>query len=243
MNKIDSKILFLKETDSTNSFLKRNYRNYDSGTVVVAEKQLSGKGSSGRIFYSDIGGLYVSFLLKPPYTFPVNMITPLAAVAAFKTLELFGCPSLSVKWVNDIYSFRKKICGILTESVVSQNSFDCVIVGIGINVCTPENNFNAAISDIACSLFKYSDKNAVKRVLYALIKEFFTLYESASLNEIADFYAEHSLLKGKFVTVKSGNSVVSGICKGFNSDCNIIIASQDGEKIISSGSVISFDDI
>lgn len=43
-----------------------------------------------------------------------------------------------IKWPNDLVLSGKKICGILTEMSTDLDSIRYIIVGIGINVNTPD---------------------------------------------------------------------------------------------------------
>ena len=241
MSENKRKFIRLKEVDSTNDFLKRSYRDLPDGCVAIAERQFGGKGSRGRKFFSEKGGLYASILLKPPYKIDVDMLTPLAAAAVMKALRSFNCPDLSIKWVNDVLSQGKKICGILCESVVTEGVFDCVIVGIGINVCPPENGFDSSIKDSVASLYSERIPGAVDSVEKALLNAFFTLYENGNEAEISEFYAKNSYLNGKLVTVSRGNETFHGKCAGFNAKCNIILKTENGEVTLSSGSVVTYE--
>ncbi|MDE5765637.1 MAG: biotin--[acetyl-CoA-carboxylase] ligase, partial [Clostridia bacterium] len=106
------KIIELEEIDSTNEFCKRF--NFEEDVIVVAEKQVKGKGTNGREFVSDEGGLYVSLMRRLPNfdfknTFSI-MIN--ACVAVCKTVESFGLKP-TVKWANDVLVDGRKICGTL----------------------------------------------------------------------------------------------------------------------------------
>ncbi|MDE7076174.1 MAG: biotin--[acetyl-CoA-carboxylase] ligase, partial [Clostridia bacterium] len=109
------KIIELEEIDSTNEFCKRF--NFEEDVIVVAEKQVKGKGTNGREFVSDEGGLYVSLMRRLPNfdfknTFSI-MIN--ACVAVCKTVESFGL-NPTVKWANDVLVDGSKICGTLIEN-------------------------------------------------------------------------------------------------------------------------------
>ena len=93
----------------------------------------------GRTFYSPAGcGLYMSLLLRPRMR-PEDAlaVTPAAAVAAAQAIEAAAGRPAGIKWVNDIQIEGKKVCGILTESASSAGSLDCIVCGIGIDLCPP----------------------------------------------------------------------------------------------------------
>ncbi|MBO4919296.1 MAG: biotin--[acetyl-CoA-carboxylase] ligase [Erysipelotrichaceae bacterium] len=129
MNKIH-----FKEIDSTNTWLKENYRTLEDMTSVSARLQTAGRGRRGRSWESQEGNLYLSLLLKDEkYLRHVDAISTVSAYLILKVLEGYGIKDLGIKWPNDIYVKDEKICGILLESV-STDRLECLIIGIGLNV-------------------------------------------------------------------------------------------------------------
>ena len=99
----------LKKTDSTNEYIKK-YLKKRQDALVRADFQTAGKGTKGRSFISEKGGLYVSKL-----TFYKNLMVKDAwsimvdnAMAVVKTLIAFGVEP-KIKWPNDIIVNDKKI--------------------------------------------------------------------------------------------------------------------------------------
>lgn len=112
-------------------------------TVVLAEKQEMGYGRKGNAWYSPEGGLYFSVILPKSNIDDLQIMTILAAFSVAKTIkEQFGVEPF-VKLPNDVYLNGKKICGILTENVISAPLGDArpegggdiksSVIGIGIN--------------------------------------------------------------------------------------------------------------
>lgn len=121
-----------------------------AGTVVTARMQTGGKGTKGRSFHSpQKTGIYMSVLLRGVSSSRILDVTPLAAVAVSKTLDELCGVRTNIKWVNDIYLNRKKVCGILTQAETVEKNVNFIIVGIGINLFKPENGFPDEIKDIA----------------------------------------------------------------------------------------------
>ncbi len=128
------KRIHFREIDSTNEYAK-GLRALGQDAVITADRQTSGKGTKGRSFSSDEGGVYVTkltfyqdFLAREAFKMMAS-----AAVAVCETLEYYGLKPV-IKWVNDIYVNDRKICGILIENVFSGNTVSSSIVGIGLNV-------------------------------------------------------------------------------------------------------------
>jgi len=123
--------------DSTNEEAARlGAEGAPDGTLVVAASQRRGRGRMGRSWVSPGGSnLYLSLLLRPPWT--VSEIPPLplaAAVAVAETLETVLEERPTVKWPNDVLFAGKKLCGILCELAAEADRVRHVIVGVGLNV-------------------------------------------------------------------------------------------------------------
>lgn len=101
--------------------------------AVIAETQSSGKGRRGKSWDSPSGGLWLTSALAVPSVETVLQSAMVAAHAvASAVLVETGIRTL-VKWPNDLLIERRKVCGILTETLVQTGS-TTLLVGIGINV-------------------------------------------------------------------------------------------------------------
>ena len=110
--------------DSTNTYFKNNYQNYQDKSVLIANKQTNGRGRFERTWKSN-NDICFSILYKKKELFSV--IAPLAIIYALKDLNIDAL----IKWPNDIYVNNKKLSGILIEDIY-KDSFLASIVGIGI---------------------------------------------------------------------------------------------------------------
>lgn len=132
--KKEVKRIHFDQIGSTNDYAK-GLRALGQDAVVTADKQTGGRGTKGRSFSSDVGGVYVTKLTfyRDFSAREAFKIMAGAAVAVCETLEFYGLRP-AIKWVNDIYVDDKKICGILIENVFSGNTVSSSVVGIGLNV-------------------------------------------------------------------------------------------------------------
>ena len=147
------KTISVKSIDSTNTYLK-NLKKPKEDTLIIAKKQTGGRGTKGRSFICEEGGVYMSLLklypCKAKDSFSIMMNS---AVAVVKTLSAFDIKA-KIKWPNDIIVNGKKICGILIENVFEGDEVARSIVGIGLNVNNP---LASEIKDIAISNTGQSD--------------------------------------------------------------------------------------
>jgi len=216
--------------DSTNSLLKQMTQ-YDEGYILIADSQSAGRGRLGRSFYSPPGsGVYFSVLLKPKTPADNGFITAAAAVAACDAISsVFGAQA-GIKWVNDIYTDGRKVCGILAESALSSCS-DIplyVILGVGINVYMPEGGFPAGISEIAGALSDKPERDGRNSLISFFINRFFELYRGFDKNVILEAYREREIVTGKKITVLSGGNRREALAVGIDGSCGLIVEYPDG---------------
>lgn len=107
------------------------------GTVVIAERQTSGRGRDGRVWQSPPGGLYLSAILRP--SLPIVNVPPMTlaiGVGVCDAVRSTGAPC-TLKWPNDLLVRGRKLAGVLVETQSQGNRLESVVVGIGINIEGP----------------------------------------------------------------------------------------------------------
>lgn len=166
--RVEMKRIFLQETESTNEYVKA-HRAAGENLLVVAGKQTGGRGTKGRSFSSEFGGVYLSLLRFYQELPALNafQIMQGAAAAVCETLAFFGL-NPKIKWPNDVYVGGKKICGILIENALKGKYIGSSIVGIGLNVF---NELPDELLDRATTIFQETgEKIDVERVIETLVR-------------------------------------------------------------------------
>jgi BirA family biotin operon repressor/biotin-[acetyl-CoA-carboxylase] ligase len=129
------KAYYFDSIDSTqNQAMKMALDEANNGTVIIAEKQTSGKGRLGRKWISPKGGIWLSIILRPKFDISVITLFPIAAALALsnaieKTLNIKS----ELKWPNDITIKGKKVAGMLVDASIESNKIENLILGVGIN--------------------------------------------------------------------------------------------------------------
>lgn len=137
---MNSKIMWLNDVESTNSFLAEKIQKKGSlphGFVVCADYQSAGRGQGSNQWESERAkNLLFSLLLKPQSVTVLNqfIISQVVALSLRDTVEKFLQHKVSIKWPNDIYVGDKKIAGILIENFLQGTKIKQSIVGVGLNV-------------------------------------------------------------------------------------------------------------
>jgi len=190
------KKIFLESTTSTNDAARAFGEKGERELVVVAKEQRRGRGRNDRLWISDAGGLYSSFVVKK------NRFLPLiAAVSAAETVELY-VDEVEIKWPNDIMVNGKKMCGILCEGC---RDFDIAGIGINVNNIVP---LESAVSLRAFVKEELSIEDVLDSLVYNMEKN---LLRSGA--EIAEEYRKRCKMLGKRVGVQLKDGFIEGIAE------------------------------
>lgn len=232
----DTPIYIYEEVDSTNTRLIELSSEYDlpSFTLCVSEFQSHGKGRLGRGFQSPKGtGIYMSILIHEEIG-PFDLLTIQAAVAVAEAIETITGLNPQIKWVNDLYLNGKKICGILSQGMLSQDAFAKAVVGIGINVNTPASTFLPEIQSKAGSLQVEIDRNE-------LIGEIVTRYKDIvthrTRTEVIEAYKSRCFILGEKISFEKDGRIIYGTAANINSEGHLIVQTAEGLIELSTGEV------
>ncbi len=124
-----------KKVKSTNNTAIRIIKEtkYNLG-MIVAEKQLNGRGQYGKKWISAKGNLFISFFNELNQTnLSINTITKINCLLVKKLLSSFTSKKILFKKPNDLLIDKKKISGILQEVIFARDK-KFLITGIGINI-------------------------------------------------------------------------------------------------------------
>ena len=138
MNNITFNLIHVEKTNSTNSYLSAlcEKQKVPDFTVVLSEFQSAGRGQRGNSWESDSHkNLTFSYVLYPYFMDVHNqfLLSEIASLSVKDTLSAYT-DNISIKWPNDIYWKKKKICGMLIENDLTNTHINRSINGIGINI-------------------------------------------------------------------------------------------------------------
>ncbi len=135
-------IIFLKEIDSTHTYLKDYIKlyGYKNPLAVVTTHQTNGIGSRDNSWYGEKENLYFSFVMDKnhlPKDLPFQSASIYFSFLLKELLFKYGS-KVWLKWPNDFYIDNKKIGGTITN--ISNDLFYC---GIGINLNLAVDKFGS----------------------------------------------------------------------------------------------------
>ena len=223
------KIIPFQSIDSTNSYLKENFKSLAEGDVCFSLHQTGGKGRRGRVWQDEGKDLLFSILFLEGLNEKLALALPLLSGAAVaQTLVGLGFDP-KIKWPNDVLLNDKKCCGILVEGV-SETSIDAIISGIGINL--NEDSFPEDIAYKATSLHIQSGLTYdPKEVLSLFLKEFDELYEDYKRGgkRYLMLIRERIYLLGTEVYLNYHKENLSGTVEGIDDEGSLLL--NDGKRV------------
>lgn len=241
---VAKEVLYFDTIDSTNTKAQElAEKGYPSGTLVVADKQESGKGRRGRSWVSPSGtGIFMTLMIKPDIN-PNNasMLTLVAALAVAKAITSVTGEEALIKWPNDIVVNGKKVCGILTEMNAQFDYINHIVVGIGINV--HNESFPEEISQMASSLMiEAGGKRFHRAQIIAETMSYFEQYYDTFLKtqDLSAFVREYDELlvnRNKSVRVLDPKEPFDGKAMGITPKGELIVDTWESRKLVSSGEV------
>ena len=234
----DVRIVVKDEVSSTNDEAKRlMLSSPGSRAVVAADRQLCGRGRFGRAFYSPAGtGLYLSAVIHPDASFSRAVTyTAAAAVASARAIEKTAGVEAHIKWINDLYIGRRKVCGILTEADTDFETgrVRSMVIGIGINVTT--ESFPEDIADKAVSIGRRVSRC---RLAAGVISELFGILDNES--GFMDEYRSRCFVIGREIGFFDGSERFRGRVAGIGDGCELILDTAGEIRSFSHGEITDF---
>ena len=199
----------LVEVDSTQIVLRRlGFAGADEGTLVVAKRQTAGRGRQGRTWASPEGGLYMSFLLRPPSSAMLQTLTLAASSAVVQGIKNATGVDALIRWPNDVMIKGKKAAGVIAESSYVGQTLSFVTVGIGVN-CNSDVTSEDPTSPATSIAAQVGEGVDIVRLRQAILDAFALIHEKWLKGEDmvqASRGAIGTIGKHVVVTKKSGES-------------------------------------
>lgn len=228
----DVDIFTFKTSPSTNAEAMTRLMNggLTHGTLIVADEQTKGRGRMGKSFFSPKSGIYMSVCLCKSIERmqDVMVITPAAAVAVRSAIAKLTGIDAKIKWVNDIYIDKKKVCGILTQADIDFESGKAgtFIVGIGINFV--EQDFPDEIKQRACAMFTGQPTITRSRLIGEIYRNLIKLTDDLTDRRFMLSYKQHSLVMNREISYTYNGEDKSGKVIDIDGDGGLVVQENGG---------------
>jgi BirA family biotin operon repressor/biotin-[acetyl-CoA-carboxylase] ligase len=236
---------YFRQTDSTNLRAKElAAQGAPEGTLIVAEQQTQGRGRRQRTWFSPSRqGIYASLILRPSIA-PTETprMTLLAAVAVADTLLALTPLEAKIKWPNDILVRGRKIAGILTEISTGMDVVDYMVVGLGLNVNIPTDDFPDEIRTQATSILTetaapFSRPPLLRRYLEQF-EYYYNIFNAEGFDPVLQRWRALTDMLGRRVRVDMIGTQCVGEVSDFDQEGFLILRDESGRSVrIFSGDV------
>ena len=174
-----------KTVNSTNDLAIQIIKktNNKSG-IIIAEKQKKGRGQYGKKWSSFKGNLFVSiFFSIDKNKLSFKELTKINCLLVKKLISNFYKGKISIKKPNDLLINKKKVAGILQETLlVSRKKF--IIIGIGINLIkSPKIKDYPTTKLLELSNIKITSNNAMIK-LKRIYEKYIPIFSKSNMKSI-----------------------------------------------------------
>ena len=219
-------IKYLKEINSTSTYIKEHIDELNNFDIVSAEHQTSGRGRTGHEWKDTKNeNVLMSILIKDPLIVEsYNVLSIAIGVIVARYLTNYLPPkAISLKWPNDVYVNGQKICGILLEGKLPEY----VIVGIGLNVNQRAFSIDNATSLSLETEYEFKIDNIRELFFKHLLSEL-SLFSKNKDRYVAEFN-RHNYLKGKKISFNRNGVQEKGVAGDVNPDGSLLVSIDENE--------------
>lgn len=220
------RVQLFEEVSSTQD-IALAWEDSDQRTMVVADRQLRGRGRLGRSWSSELGqGVWASFSVPPDMdTQGLDVLTLRIGLRLARELDAIAGEEVGLKWPNDLQLRGGKVAGILVETKIWGGTMSWLAIGIGVNVRAPHDVPGAA--GLPPGTRRIDVLEAVARSVHAAS----TTNGHLAAAELKEFQGRDRLF---------GRPLVEpwpGIARGIEGNGCLIIETPDGMEYRRSGTV------
>ncbi|MBN1396110.1 MAG: biotin--[acetyl-CoA-carboxylase] ligase [Pirellulales bacterium] len=218
----------------------------DLPLLIVADEQTAGRGRGSNRWWTGRGGLAMSLLIDAETAAAEGARSPLVALAAAvaaadSVASLLPNDTIGIHWPNDVMARTKennrKLAGVLIEVLADRRH----VVGLGLNLNNTLADAPAELQSVAATVRDLSGKTCDPTdVLVDLLKRLERAFSELRRTP-ADVAARADALclqRGRSLSIKRGDRIAAGRCRGIAPDGGLILDSPAGAEKFFSGIVV-----
>ncbi len=211
----------------------------DKPLLVLADEQTVGRGRLGRRWLAPPGtGLLFSMThtAAPDAPGTIDRASFLTAVAVAQAIEhVTGHGLIQIKWPNDLTVGRRKLAGILVETVSNGPKLPAsLVIGVGINVGLTREHVAAmpaelrqSVTGFACEGWR-ADRLLVAQHVIARIDQHL---RDPNIRVLVDEWRVRNLFRDQSIKLANGGQTVTGTVLDLDPDDGLIVRRDSGEIV------------
>lgn len=216
--------------------------------LLVAERQLAGRGRLGRSWTSEPGAsltFSLALALAPRDWSGLSLAVGVALAEALQALAAAASPRVALKWPNDVWlvvdgraADGRKIGGVLIETLAAGPQ-RLAVIGVGINVAPLSGPLPSDLAGRSACLQEIAPQATAPAVLGALALPLVQALQTFERDGFAAFAARFAALDAlRDQAVETSDArYPAGIARGVDGQGGLRIEAADGVRVIHSGEV------
>jgi BirA family biotin operon repressor/biotin-[acetyl-CoA-carboxylase] ligase len=240
---IGKQAFFFDTLDSTQiQAIKMASDSKNSGAVIIAKKQTSGKGRANRKWHSPEGGIWLSIIIHPDFDISMITLFPIASATALcKAMEKSLDVKPELKWPNDITINGKKVAGILVDASLESNKIENIVLGIGINfdinVKEIEKKLESTPNFYGIATLKNYQKDTpvvtFVQIFLKELEEIVDLLNKGQVRKIIKEWTSRSSTIGKVVEFSTNDGKVRGKAIKIDDEGALVVFDKKNIRVLS----------
>lgn len=244
----------VERIDSTNRLARRVVTAYQREEMVPPEllvlalEQVAGRGRHGRVWLSPAGGgVYATRVVAVAGAAELQTVPLLAAVGLARAVgALLPEGRCGLKWPNDLMVGKRKLGGVLVESIGRTGDASVAMIGFGVNyrpAARPTGSDAAAFARATWLANELTGPPSLGELARVLVEGL-----DAELRHLGDAsYAAESFRAlsvhrpGETIRCRVASEVVAGELVGFDERGFLRLSTDAGEALISAGEIVESD--
>jgi BirA family biotin operon repressor/biotin-[acetyl-CoA-carboxylase] ligase len=205
-------------------------------SLIFAEEQTAGRGRGNRRWFTTSGtSLAFSLILRPRQGEEsiLSLFSGLGALSVCEALEKYELHP-EIKWPNDVLLNRKKVCGMLVETVWMGENVDSIVLGIGINVKPESVPLPEQLIYPATCIESESEKKVDRQVLlHDILQALLRWRDLLDQNEFSEAWNTRLAFRGEQVVIQlKENLTQEGQLLGIEPDGSLRLRSAGAEEFM-----------
>ena len=224
-------LFILKKVTSTMDEIKKECYKSNLNTLLMAYAQNTGRGRNNNKWVSNLGNIFLSIKLNTLKISNPLILNYITGIVVYDTINFFleKNTDLYIKWPNDLLVNKKKIAGILIDSISRGSKIAELYIGIGINTKIAPSHLNIETTCLKNeNNITISRKNFLSKLIF-----YFNHWEKVFKNNnslyIVNCWMKRSLPINSKISFKDNKKIINGIYKGISDTGSIRILIDNKE--------------
>lgn len=208
--------------------------------LVLAERQVSGRGRRGRNWLSPFGeNLYYSLVLRLEGGMrQLEGLSLVVGLALLQAIRAAGVHEAGLKWPNDVLVGDRKLAGILLELSGDPADVCHVVIGIGLNVnmlSAESGAIGQPWTSLRSELGRGLNRNELVLELNRQLSRYLDIQQRLGFSALRDEWQAAHLWQGRSVALTAGGEPIEGVVLGVDISGAVRLLVDGVERSFSGG--------